>query len=170
MNWINILIGLVLLFAGRRLFWLFVAMVGFASSYHFAQQIGGIHSPFLILLLSIAAGAVGAVIAIFFQKVAIVMAGFATGGYIAMILFGQLGGLPAQMVWLPYGIGGIIGAVFLFFVFDWALIFLSTLTGATLLVQMAAFTFPVEIILFIALVIAGTVFQTKAMSGARRAQ
>jgi hypothetical protein len=72
------------------------------------------------------------------------------------------------MVWLPYGIGGIIGAVFLFFVFDWALIFLSTLTGATLLVQMAAFTPPVEIILFVALVIAGAVFQTKAMPGARR--
>ena len=168
MNWINILIGLVLLFAGRRLFWLFVAMVGFASSYHFVQQLGGIPSPFLILMLSIAAGAVGAVIAIFFQKAAIVMAGFATGGYIAMILSGPLGGWPAQMVWLPYGIGGIIGAVFLFFVFDWALIFLSTLTGATLLVQMAAFTPPVEIISFIVLVTAGAVFQTKAMPGARR--
>ena len=159
MNWISLLIGLVLLFAGRRLFWLFVAMVGFASSYHFAQQIGGIHSPLLVLVLSIAAGAVGAVIAIFFQKAAIVMAGFATGGYIAMILFGQLGGLPPQMVWLPYGIGGIIGAVFLFFVFDWALIFLSVITGAGIIINQLELD-PVSVqFVYIMLVLVGFGFQ-----------
>jgi len=170
MNWINILIGLILLFAGRRLFWLFVACVGFASGYHYAQHIWAIHSPVLVLILSIAAGAVGAIIAIFFQKVAIVVAGFAAGGYVVLSLFNQFAELPAQMVWLPYIIGGIIGAVILFFVFDWALIFLSTLTGATLIVQMAAFKPWVEITLFLALVIVGTVFQAKTMTGEPRAQ
>ena len=165
MNWIIILIGLVLLLAGRRLFWLFVACVGFASGYHYVQQIGGIHSAVLILTLAIAAGAVGAIIAIFFQKAAILIAGFAAGGYIAMVLFDQFAGLPAQMVWLPYVIGGIIGAGILYFVFDWALIFLSTLTGASLIVQMVAFDPRVEMILFIILVIAGTVFQAKIMTG-----
>jgi hypothetical protein len=80
MIWIHILIGLVLLFAGRRLFWLFVAGVGFASGYHYAQQIWVIHAPILVLISAIAVGAVGAIIAIFFQKVAIVIAGFAAGG------------------------------------------------------------------------------------------
>ena len=74
------------------------------------------------------------------------------------------------MMWLPYIIGGIVGAIFLFFVFDWALIFLSTLTGATLIVQMVTFNPPVEITLFLALVIAGTVFQAKTMTGERRTQ
>ena len=87
MIWINILIGLILLFAGRRLFWLFVACVGFASGYHYAQQIWAIHSPVLVLILSIAAGALGAIIAIFFQKAAIVIAGFAAGGYIVLDSF-----------------------------------------------------------------------------------
>ena len=170
MVWINMLIGLVLLFAGRRLFWLFVACVGFASGYHYAQQVWAIHSPALVLILSIAAGAVGAIIAIFFQKVAIVIAGFAAGGYIVLSLFYQFAGLPAQMLWLPYIIGGLIGAIILFFVFDWALIFLSTLTGGTLIVQMVAFNPWVEITLFIALVIAGMVFQARTMAGERRAQ
>ena len=115
MNWINVLIGLVLLIAGRRLFWLFVACVGFATGYHYVQQIGGIHSALLILTLAIAAGV-------------------------------------------------------LFFAFDWALIFLSTLTGASLIVQMVAFDPRVEMILFIVLVIAGTVFQAKVMTGGSPAQ
>ena len=170
MNWLNIIIGILLLFVGRRLFWLFVACVGFASGYHYAQQIWAVHSPVLVLILSIAAGAVGAIIAIFFQKAAIVVAGFAAGGYIVLILFDQFAGLPSQMVWLPYVIGGVIGAIVLFLVFDWALIFLSTLTGATLIVQMVAFRPWVEITLFLALVIAGMVFQAKTMTGERRAQ
>ncbi len=168
MIWIHILIGLVLLFAGRGLFWLFVACVGFATGYHYAQQIWAIHSPVLVLLLSIAGGALGAIIAIFFQKVAVVVAGFAAGGYIGLNLFEQFAGLPAQMIWLPYIIGGIVGAIILYFVFDWALIFLSTLTGATIIVQMLTFNLRVEITIFIALVIAGIAFQVKTMTGGER--
>ena len=169
MIWINVLIGLFLLFSGRIFFWLFVACVGFASFYHGAQQIWAIHSPVLILILSIVAGAVGAIIAIFFQKVAIVVAGFAAGGYITLILFHQFAGVSAQMVWMPYVIGGIIGAIILFFVFDWALIILSTLAGAGLIVQVLAFKPWVEITLFFVLIIAGMVVQAKTMPDKRAA-
>jgi hypothetical protein len=170
MNWINIIIGLLLLFTGRGLFWLFVVCVGFASGYHYAQQVWAIHSPLTVLIISLAAGGLGAIIAIFFQKVAIVMAGFAAGGYVVLSLFGQFAELPPNMNWLPYVIGGIIGAVILHFVFDWALIVLSTLTGATLIVQMVTFNPLVEIALFLALVIAGMAFQAQILVGERRAQ
>jgi hypothetical protein len=71
-------------------------------------------------MLSIVAGAIGAIIAIFFQKAAIVIAGFTAGGYIVLNLLDQFTGFPAQMVWLPYLIGGVVGAIVLFLVFDWA--------------------------------------------------
>jgi hypothetical protein len=170
LNWLNIIIGLFLLFTGRGLFWLFVACVGFASSYHYTQQILAIHSPLTVLIISLAAGGLGAIIAIFFQKAAILIAGFAAGGYIVLSLFGRFTGLPAQITWLPYVIGGIIGAVILYFIFDWALIVLSTLTGATLIVQMVAFDPLVEFALFLVLVIVGMGFQAKIMAGERRAQ
>ena len=170
MNWIYIIIGLLLVFVGRGLFWLFVACIGFASGYHYAQQILAIHSPLTVLIISLAAGGLAAIIAIFFQKAAILMAGFAAGGYVVLSLIHQLVGMSTQMSWLPYIIGGIIGAVILYFVFDWALIILSTLTGATLIVQMAAFDPWVEMALFFALVVAGMVFQAKVMTGERRAQ
>jgi len=168
MNWLNIVIGALLLLVGRRLFWLFVACVGFATGYHYAQQIGATQTPALVLVLSIAVGGLGAIIAIFFQKAAIVVAGFAAGGYVLSSLCDQFAGIPAQMFWLPYIIGGIGGAIILFFVFDWALIFLSTLTGASLVVQIVAFNLWVEIILFLALVIGGVAFQVKIMTGERR--
>ena len=98
------------------------------------------------------------------------IAGFAAGGYVVLSLFGQFNALPAQMIWLSYIIGGVIGAVILYFVFDWALIVLSTLTGATLIVQMVAFAPLAEIALFLALVIVGMAFQAKIMTGERRAQ
>ena len=72
MIWIQIQIALALMFAGRRLFWLFVACIGFASGYYSAQEIWNLHSPVLVLILSIAAGGLGAIIAIFFQQAAIV--------------------------------------------------------------------------------------------------
>jgi hypothetical protein len=170
MNWLNIVIGLFLLFTGRGLFWLFVACVGFASGYHYAQQVWAIHSPLTILIISLAAGGVGAIIAIFFQKAAIVIAGFAAGGYVVLSLLGQFNGLAAQMIWLPYIIGGIIGAVILYFTFDWALIVLSTLTGASLIVQMVTFSPLAEIALFLVLVIVGMAFQAKIMTGERPAK
>jgi hypothetical protein len=51
-----------------------------------------------------------------------------------------------------------------------SVIFLSTLAGATLIVQMAAFNPWVEIALFLALVVAGMAFQAKTMPCEHRAQ
>lgn len=122
---------------------------GFASDESFNRESLSkneyIHSPILILVLAIGVGAVGAIIAILFQKAAIVIAGFAAGGFIALILFDQFAGLPSQMVWLPNAIGGVTGAIVLFLVFDWALIVLSTMTGATLIVQVVVFNPWIEI-------------------------
>ena len=70
------------------------------------------------------------------------------------------------MIWLNI----IIGAVILYFVFDWALIVLSTLAGATLIVQMVTFDPLIEIALFLGLVIAGMAFQSKIMTGERRSK
>lgn len=165
MIWLNILIGLCLLFSGRIFFWLFVACVGFAGFFHGAQQLWTIHSPVLVLILSIVAGAVGAVIAIFFRKVAILIAGFVAGGSISLIFFDQFARISPQLIWMPYIVGGIIGAIILFFIFDWALIFLSTLSGAGLIVQVFAFKPWVEIALFFVLVVAGMIFQAKTMTG-----
>jgi hypothetical protein len=57
---INILIGTVLLTLGRRLFWLFVGIIGFAVGFHFAASVWQPQSQ--LLLIGVAA------LAFFFRK------------------------------------------------------------------------------------------------------
>ena len=57
-------------------------------------------------------------------------------------------------------IGGIIGAVLLYVLFDWALIGLSSVAGATLITQVLNWNLRVEMVLYFALIAAGVLFQT----------
>ena len=157
---INIIIGIVTLTFGRKLFWLFVGCLGFAVGFYYAPYVWQVQSNLFLLALATITGIIGAVLALFFQKIAIGLAGFAGGGYIALNLINLLGVRLAQMVWLPYLIGGVIGALLLFFIFDWALIFVSSLTGATMITQAVRLSPGLELAVYMALVIAGVVIQT----------
>ena len=157
---ITVLIGVLMLVFGRKLFWLFVGCLGFAVGFNYAPYVWQIQSNFFLLILATITGVVGAVLALFFQKLAIGLAGFAGGGYIALNLMNLFGIRIEQAVWLPYLIGGIIGALLLFFIFDWALILVSSLAGATLIIQAAKLSPGLEIAVYFALIAAGIVIQT----------
>ena len=157
---INILIGIILLTLGRKLFWLFVGFIGFAVGFQYAASIWNLQSQLLLFGLAAFMGIMGAVVAVFFQKIAVGLAGFAGGGYITLNLINLLGVGPDQLIWLPLLIGGITGMLLLFFIFDWALIFISSLAGATMIVQAVNLTFGVNQIVYFGLVITGIVIQT----------
>jgi len=157
---IPILVGIVVLIFGRKLFWLFVGCLGFAVGFHYAPYAWQVQSNLILLILATITGIIGAVLALLFQKVAIGLAGFAGGGYIALNLMNLLGVRFEQIIWLPYLIGGIIGALLLFFIFDWALIFVSSLTGATIIIQAVNLSPGTQLIVYFALVATGVLFQT----------
>src|SRR5690348_10136491 len=104
---LSILIGAVVLFFGRRLFWLCVAAIGFAAGMELAPQL--IHEPTPILQLSIAlvCGFVGALLAMFLQKIAIAIAGFLAGGKLAVGLMTAFVVASANHYWITFIIGGI---------------------------------------------------------------
>jgi len=132
----RILIGILVLTLGRKLFWLFVAVVGFAFGASLGSQFFQGQPDWVILIIALGAGLLGALLALFLQKVAIALAGFIGGGYIALYLVNALGwGTPDSSAWLPFLIGGVIGLVLMIALFDWALIALSSLIGAGLIVQ-----------------------------------
>ncbi len=66
---VHLLLGIVLLLLGRRLFWFFVGVAGFLVGMNIAEQFV-VGPPGTNLLIAIVAGILGAVIAIFLQKVA----------------------------------------------------------------------------------------------------
>jgi hypothetical protein len=159
MGLLNFAVGVILLTLGRKLFWLFVGGVGFAAGFFYGQGWSGTHSDLMILIIALGLGLMGALLAIFFQALAIALAGFIAGGYITFTIMNLFGFESAQLTWIFYLIGGIIGAVLLFLIFDWALIALSSLLGASLIVQVIELDSLLEGVIFFLLILFGIIFQ-----------
>lgn len=132
---VRVVVGLLLLAMGKRLFWLFVAAVGFVATLAVATRFFQPQSELTLFVIAVVAGFVGALLAVFAQKLAVGVAGFLAGGYLAIGLLGLFGVELGTQWWQPFLIGGILGALISYPLFDWALIVLSALTGAVLIVQ-----------------------------------
>lgn len=135
MNIIIIVAGLILLFTGRRLYWLFVAVVGFIAGYFLSGQMLPELSTALRIIIGLVAGAVGAALLLVLHQVAVGLAGFLGGGFLAFQITHQLGIGSGDFSWVPFILGGIVGAIMVVSIFDWALILLSSLGGAFLVIS-----------------------------------
>lgn len=157
---INAILGSALLVAGRKLFWLFVAAAGFVTGFQLSTRYWQ-GSEGLSIIVGLVVGAIFAILAIFLQTIAIGVAGFLAGGYILQTLMAMIGFETAASTWIIFIIGGIIGVLLVSFLFDWAIITLSSLAGATLLVQ--AFNLQSSGLIFIILFLAGVIIQGTAL-------
>jgi hypothetical protein len=150
--------GILLLAFGRRLFWFFVGAVGFVSGFELARQLLAQQPYAVILGLGLLCGLAGILLAIFFQRLAVGLGGFAAGGlsacYLAAALGLQTALLPA--IWFA---GGIIGAVLLYLTFDWTLIVLSSFAGASLIMPSIHWPPLSEALLYGVLIVLGVGFQ-----------
>ena len=134
LNLVNAILGGALLVAGRKLFWLFVGAAGFVTGMQLATRFSQ-SSEGLAIIIGLVIGLIFALLAIVLQRIAISIAGFLAGGYILTVLAGMLGMDAGALAWIVYVIGGIIGVILVSLLFDWALITLSCLAGASLVVQ-----------------------------------
>ena len=159
---ISLILGVALLVAGRKLFWLFVGAAGFVAGLQLATQFW--RGPELLaIVVGLVVGVIFALLAIVLQGVAIGVAGFLAGGYILTVLAGMLGLSQGALSWMVYLIGGIIGVLLVIFLFDWALITLSSLAGASLVSQALVLPGGTAGVIFLALVILGVVIQGTTM-------
>jgi hypothetical protein len=164
---IRILVGGLLLILGRKLFWIFVGAIGFLFGFNLASQYLSAQPDWVILLVAVLAGIIGAGLAVFVQRAAVVVAGFLAGGYLTLQLLAQLGigaqPAPGDFAWLPFIVGGIVGALLLSVLFDWALIFLSSLAGANLITQAVNPDANVFTLIFVGLLLIGVLVQAGLM-------
>lgn len=159
MNIINLVLGVVLLTTGKKLYWLFVAVIGFVIGLTLATQYIHLDPPWLIYLIALGAGAVGAVLALFLQHLAIAIVGFIVGGYGALYLSTLLGKGAQPFNWMAFIIGGIVGLLLVASVFNWALYLLSAWAGATLVTEAIGLQAQLGLILFFVLFILGMIIQ-----------
>lgn len=161
---VQILVGVVLLILGRKLFWVFVGAAGFLVGLNFAQGMLAGRPSWMILTVALAAAILGAVLAIFLQKVMLAIAGFLIGGYLMLELLRTASiTTPHSWAWAVYAVGGIIGAVLVLVLFDWALIILSSLAGALLITQHLHLGSLTAGILTLALLTLGIIIQASLM-------
>ena len=169
----QILLGTIMVLMGRRLFWLFVGAVGFVVGVALASQFLTGASQAVLIGIGLVAGILGALLAIFFQRFAVAAAGFLAAGYLAARLAASLGFETGFGYWLAFIIGGIIGVFLVNFLFDWALIILSTLAGTYILVRAlmdsgwlaASMSNWLILILVIAILALGVMIQSRGLRG-----
>src|SRR5262249_51855749 len=156
---VGVLIGIAILFFGRKLFWLCVAAWGFAVGVEIAPLLVNEASSLLALLIALAFGVLGALLALFVQKVAIAVLGFLAGGKIATAIAAAFFVHYAQYSTIIFVVGGLFGGILLVAGFGWALIVVSSFIGAYLIES--AFTLPPtgSTLVFIGLAIVGMFVQ-----------
>ena len=153
------MIGFAVLIMGRQLFWVFVSGVGFILGMFYGSQFYQGPTQY-ILVIAIAVGIVGALLAYFLQKAAAGLAGFLAGWYLVTVLIGVFDFDIGQYTNLLPLVGGIIGALFIAAMLDWSLIILSSLSGATIITQSIQLGSRINTILFVILLILGITVQT----------
>ena len=162
MQFLNYIIGAALLLFGRKVFWLFVAGVGFVAGMSLAAST--FNGPdWLNITVGLVVGFVAALLAVFVQGFAISLAGFLAGGYIAQQILPMLNLEGGWLPWLAFIVGGIIGVILINAVLDWALIILSVLAGSSLIIDAIDLPQALAVIGFIALVIVGFSVQAREL-------
>jgi len=158
---LGLVFGILLLIFGRKLFWLFVGAVGFLFGLSIATRFFSAQPEWVVLVIALVMGLIGALLAVFVKRIAIAVAGFLAGGYLIFQLVAM--GQPnlGQYTWVVYIVGGIFGAIIFALMFDWTLIILSSMIGAVLTTQAIPVPLPnaLQVILAVILAIIGMVFQ-----------
>jgi hypothetical protein len=108
--------------------------IGFLYGLELAPRLLPEQSEAMIVIVALVLALVGALVAVVATKVVLGMIGFVAGGGIAVLLLGNLG-IDRVVALAVYLIAGVIGAVLLLVLFDWTLIVLSSLAGASLIVM-----------------------------------
>lgn len=161
MTWLSLGLGVALLLFGRLLWYVFVIGAGFLAGRDLAHAMFRDERPNVVLIASVILGIIGGVLAIFAMKVALALAGFCAGGYLALAILQSF--RIQQHAWFPFILGGLVGAVLSLMVVDWAYVVLSALVGASAISRVVIRQPMMQGLLFLALSVGGIVFQANMM-------
>ena len=159
MDIFRLILGIAMLTMGRRLYWLFLGGIGFVFGYDIAKQIIHGQPQTVFFVIALCAGVVGALLAVIFQKFAVLLGGFLAGGYLFVELMKELGAGAGHSYWLLFILGGVIGAMLMKVLFSWALIVLSSFMGSVLILRAFHFGTQLPGLIFILIFLLGIAVQ-----------
>lgn len=131
---LKLAVGAVLLLWGRRLYWLALGGLGFVIGLGLARQYLNVDAG-VELIVAVVAGLAGAFLAVVAQKIAVTIGGFGIGAVLAYSLASPWkADLDTGIWWIAF-LGAVVGVCFSAFLFEAALIVVSSLVGALLITQ-----------------------------------
>lgn len=164
----NIIIGLILLGFGRKLFWLFIGIAGFLfgmeiTGMFFADQPQGLQ-----LAMAIGLGCLGALLAMLAQRVAFTVGGFMAGVFLAFRA-SQFFTVPDHTTMLLVIIlgAGVIGALGATLIMNQAITILACLVGAGAIVGELPLEPALKLVVLVILTVAGFLLQEKLLPSAK---
>jgi hypothetical protein len=159
MNALIIILGFIILVAGNQLPWIFVAAVGFIGGIYLGEHAFLALSGIKLVLFSMGIALICGLLVIYFKRVMVVLAGFLCGVYVCYYLPESLGWSTS---WISLPVLILVGAIFAVLILVWfslPLILVSSLTGATLVIQYIQFQRINEFFLFIIMFLFGITAQ-----------
>jgi hypothetical protein len=158
-------LGVLLVLFGRRLYWFFTGLVGFVLGFTLAHQLIQIGPEWLAPVLALLVGVLAALLAVGFQKIAVGIAGLVAGAYTMLWFAGNQGWESEMWSWLAIAGAGIAGALLTRALFELAVVVLSSLLGATLVLQATGSDFDYSIFVLLLIASVGSIYQ---LTGDRR--
>jgi MFS family permease len=173
----QIVAGLIESFFGRRLYWFFVALGGFAIGWEFATAISSGMSEWVAVLIGAVLGIGLAFLSLKFAKWVVTLAAFFALGTATVDVVRWLGGEATQgtsSYWIAYIIGGLIGAALIRIFFDWGLMVLTALVGAgAVATGITHFVSGepkwLQVVLFVVILVLGLSYQIRSFRGKKPA-
>jgi len=171
----QIVIGLIEALFGRKLYWVFVALAGFAVGWVLAPAIFGGLPTWAWVLIGAVLGIVFALLSVKFMRFMVSIGGFFAFGAVTVEVVRWLGAEAAQgsvVWWIAFVIGGLVGFFIMLTLFDWALIVLTSLAGAGSVATGINHFVPneprwLQVVLFVVILVVGLLFQWASL---RRSQ
>lgn len=160
-NYVALAVGVGVLFFGRKLYWLAVGGLGFVIGLYLAGRYMT-EAPFWMeVAVALAAGIVGAFLTVLAQKAAIAVAGLVLGAVIVYTLCQPFAVDLATGIWWLTFLGAVLGLCFATFLFEAAVIVVSSIVGTMLI--LGSFDLPdlYKTWGFLALVCVGVMVQSR---------
>lgn len=159
MSVILVVIGFILLVIGHQSSWLYVGGVALVMGSLLADRLSFVRSATDVIIFSFTSGVLGSLLVVYLRKFMLVLAAFLSGSYISYYLPEALGW---DTSWINPVVVLLVGLASAIMTFVWGalpLILISTLLGATLIVQNMSLPSIGPVSLFIVAAIFGLVAQ-----------
>jgi hypothetical protein len=152
---VALIAGILLLVAGRRLFWLTVGLAGFLAGFTWAT--GVFERPLLALAAGVLVGLLAGLLAVFLARIAVGLAGFLVGGGALAEAAVAAGWVADERGWIVFLVGGLVAGILAGMLFEAALVVVSSAVGAGLVAS--ALGWSDQGLAFLALFAAGILVQ-----------